>query len=104
MKINKTQSRDSAVQSAFLFTSVRKFLIGFYLWDALVGIGDKLLTEIYNPLLDEVSDSLIRILHRFDLFGERFDCLLRESWPLLLGKVVVDFLHNLHGNGRQDFQ
>merc|ERR1712213_276820 len=29
------------------------------LWDGLVGVGDKLLTEIYNPLLDQVSDSLV---------------------------------------------
>ena len=43
---------------ALLFSRVGKFLIGFYLWDGLVGIGDKLLTEIYDPLLDEISDSL----------------------------------------------
>ena len=57
-----------------------------------------------NPLLDQVSDSLVGILHRFNLFSERVDCLLSERWSLLHGKVIVDFLHNLHRNGRQDFQ
>merc|ERR1719166_206709 len=66
------------------------------LWDGLGGIGDKLFTEIYNPLLDEISDSLIRILHGFNLLG--------QSWLLLLRQVVVDFLHNLNSDRRQDLQ
>ena len=79
--------------------------ICYYLRDSFTTIvRDQLFAKVHNPLLDQVTNPLIGILHSLDLLMERLDGVLREAGLVLGAEVLLDLPDNLGRNVGQDVQ
>ena len=76
-----------------------------YLRNSLAVVaGYQLLAEVDNPLLDQITDPLVGILHGLDLFCEGLGDVLGEKRLVLGRQVVIDLLDHLDNYIGQDFE